>query len=130
MPTRIAFVGWNGTWKGNSKDTMRSDELIRSAHHRGNLGKNARDCMKNLYYGFKTVDQLSIPIAICLELLCFVLEETKDGIGGIAILEGLGRGMCDEVYASLFGIVRQGSIENGLKVGRGVRCRRHRQKGW
>ena len=78
--------------------------------------------MKDLHYGFKTVDQLSIAIAICLELLCFVFEEIKDGICGIAILEGLGRGMCGEVYACLLSIVGQGSIENKLKVGRGVRC--------
>ena len=100
---------------------MRSDDLIRSAHHRGSLSKNARDCMKYLYNGFKTVDQLSIPIAIRLELLCFVSEEIKDGIGGVAILEGLGRGMCGEVYACLLCIVGQGSIENILKVGRRVR---------
>ena len=93
------------------------------AHHRGSLAKNARDCMKDLYYRFKTVDQLPIPIAICLELVCFVSEEIKDGIGGVAILEGLGRGMCCKVYPCLFSIVGQGSIKNGLKVGRGVRCR-------
>ncbi len=61
--------------------------------------------MKDLYYWFKTVDQLSIPIAICLELVCFVSEDVKDGIGGVAILEGLRGRMCDEVYACLFGIV-------------------------
>jgi len=80
--------------------------------------------MKNLYYRFKTLDQLAIPIAIRLELLCFVLEETEDCIGGAAILEGLRGGMCCEVYACLFGIVGQRNIKNGLKVG-GVRCRRH-----
>ena len=85
--------------------------------------------MKDLHYWFKTVDQLAIPIAICLELLCFVSEEIKDDIGGVAILEGLGGGMCSEVYACLFGIVGQGSIENGLKLGREIRCRRHRKKG-
>ena len=85
--------------------------------------------MKDLYYWFKTVDQFAIPIAICLELLCFVSEEIKDGIGGFAILEGLGGGMSSEVYACLFGIVGQGSIENGLKVEGGARCRRHGQKG-
>ena len=85
--------------------------------------------MKDMYYWFKTVDKLAISIAICLELVCFVSEEIEDGIGGVAILEGLGGGMCSEVYACLFGIVGQGSIENGLKVGGGARCRRHRQKG-
>ena len=61
--------------------------------------------MKDLYYGFETVDQLAIPISICLELLCFVSEEIEDRIGGVAILEGLRRGMCSEVYAGLLSIV-------------------------
>ena len=61
--------------------------------------------MKDLYYGFKTVDQFAIPIAVCLELLRPVSEEIKDSIGGVAIFEGLCKGMCNEVYASLFGIV-------------------------
>ena len=61
--------------------------------------------MKDLYDGFKTVDQPAISVAICLELLCFVSEEIEDGISGVAILENLGRGMCGEVYACLFGIV-------------------------
>jgi hypothetical protein len=77
--------------------------------------------MEDLYYGFKTVDQLAISIAISLELLCFVSEEIEDGIGGVGILEDSGRGMCSEVYTCLFEIFRQGSIENGLKVRKGVR---------
>ena len=81
--------------------------------------------MKDLYYRFKTVDQVAIPITIRLELLCFVFEEIKDRTGGVAILEDLRRGMCSKVYAYLFGIVRQRSIENGLKVRRRVRGRRH-----
>ena len=81
--------------------------------------------MKDLYYRFKTVDQVAIPITIRLELLCFVFEEIKYRTGGVAILEDLRRGMCSKVYAYLFGIVGQRSIENGLKVRRGVRCRRH-----
>jgi len=62
--------------------------------------------MKDLYYWFKTVDQLAISIAICLELLCLVSEEIKDRIGGVAILDGLCRGISSKVYACLFGIVR------------------------
>jgi len=85
--------------------------------------------MKDLHYWFKTVDQLAISIAICLELLCFVCEEINDGIGGVSILEGLCRGMSSEVDACLFGIVGQRSIKNRLKVGREIRCRSHNKKG-
>jgi hypothetical protein len=66
--------------------------------------------MEDLYYRFKIVDQLAISIAISLELLCFLSKEIEDGIGGVAILEDLSRGMCNEVYTGLFGIVGQGSI--------------------
>ena len=85
--------------------------------------------MKDLYYRFKTVYQLAIPIAICLELLCLVCEEIDDGIGGVAILEGFRGGMVREVYVCLFGIIGQRSIEDELNVGRGVDCQRHSQNG-
>ena len=78
--------------------------------------------MKDLYYGFKTVDQPPVSIAICLELLGFVSEDIEDHIGGVAILEDLGRGMCCEVDARLFGIFGQRGIENGFEGGRAVCC--------
>ncbi len=61
--------------------------------------------MKHLYYRLKKVDQFAISIAICLELVCFVLKEVEDAIGGVASLEGLDEGICGKVYACLFGIV-------------------------
>jgi hypothetical protein len=78
--------------------------------------------MKYLYNRLKTVYQFAIPITICLELLCFVLKDVKDRIGRVAVLEGLGRGMSGKVYARLLGIIGQGGVEYGLKVGRGCRC--------
>ena len=75
--------------------------------------------MKDLYNWFKTIDQLSISIAIILELLCSVLKEVEDGFGRVAVLECLGGRMCYEVYFCLLGIVRQCGIKNGLEVGRG-----------
>jgi hypothetical protein len=78
--------------------------------------------MKHLYYGLKIVDQFAISIAVCLELLCFVLKEFEDVVGRVTILDGLGERTCGEVYACLFGVVGQRGLENGLKVGRGGRC--------
>ena len=75
--------------------------------------------MKDLYYRLETVDQLAIPVAISLKLLCFVFQEGENCLGGTGILESLGRGIYGEVYSCLFGIFGQGSIENGLKIGRG-----------
>jgi len=75
--------------------------------------------MKDLYNWFKTIDQLSISIAIILELLCSVLKEVEDGIGRVAVLECLGGRMGCKVYFCLLGIVRQCGIKNGLEVGRG-----------
>ena len=77
--------------------------------------------MKDLYNWFKTIDQLSISIAIILELLCSVLKEVEDGIGRIAVLERLGGRMCCEVYFCLLGIVGQCGIKNGLEIGGGCR---------
>jgi hypothetical protein len=74
--------------------------------------------MKNLYYWLKRVKQFAISVTICLKLVCFALKEFEDGIDRITGLKRLCAGMCGEVYASLFGIIGQGSIEDGLKVGR------------
>jgi hypothetical protein len=78
--------------------------------------------MKNLYYRLKTIKQFAISITICLKLVCFVLKEFKDVIDRMTRLERLCAGMYGEVYASLFGIIGQGSIEDGLKVGREGSC--------
>ena len=78
--------------------------------------------MKYLYNRLETVHQFAIPIAICLELICFVLKDVEDRFGRVAILEGLGGGMSGEVYAGLFGIIGQGGVEYGLKFGRGGHC--------
>ena len=78
--------------------------------------------MKYLYNRLETVYQFAIPIAICLELICFALKDVEGRISRVAVLEGLGGGMSGEVYACLFGIIGQGGVEYGLKVGRGGRC--------
>jgi hypothetical protein len=85
--------------------------------------------MKNLYYRLETVDQLAIPIAISLKLLCFVFQESENCLGGTGILESLGRGMYGEVYSCLLGIFGQGGSENGFKIGRGGHCGRHGKTG-
>jgi hypothetical protein len=74
--------------------------------------------MKHLDDRLETIDQLSISIAIGLELACFLLEDVEDSIGRIAILEGSSDGVCCEVYTGLFGILGQRGVEDGLKVGR------------
>jgi hypothetical protein len=95
------------------------DESIRRAHQGGRLANNARDGMKHLYDRLETVYEFTIPITICLELICFALKDVEDGVGRVAVLEGFGRGMSGEVYTRLFGIIGQGSVEYGLKIGRG-----------
>ena len=77
--------------------------------------------MKESYYGLKSVDQFSIPVAICLELVCFILKKSEDGIGGVASLEGLGEGMCGEINIRSFRIIGQGSVEDRLEIGSGGR---------
>jgi hypothetical protein len=73
--------------------------------------------MKDLYYWLQAVDQLAISVPIGTELLGFVLEEVEDSIGRVAVLEGLGEGICGKVYPCLLSIVGQSGIEDGLKAG-------------
>ena len=74
--------------------------------------------MKDLYYWFQKVDQLAISVSKDTELVGFVLKEVEDGIGRVAVLEGLGEWIRGKVYTCLLGIVGQSGVENGLKAGR------------
>jgi len=61
--------------------------------------------MKDLNYRLKAIDQFAIPIAICLELVCFILKHVEEVVGRAAVLKVLGAGMYSEIYSCLFGIV-------------------------
>jgi len=61
--------------------------------------------MKDMHYRLKAIDQFAIPIAIFLELDCFVLKHVEEVVGRAAVLKVLGAGMCSEIYSCLFGIV-------------------------
>jgi hypothetical protein len=75
---------------------IRSDKIKRfcGSHHRAGLAKSAGDNVKHLYDRFETVDQFSISVTVCLELLGFVSEEVEDAFGRVKRLERLGKGMC------------------------------------
>ena len=47
--------------------------------------------MKDLHNWSKTVDQLVVSVSEVLELVRFLLKEFQDIIGGLAILEFLGK---------------------------------------
>src|SRR6266852_7978667 len=81
--------------------------------------------MKNLHNWSKAVDQLVISVAEFLELLYFFLKELEDSIGGLAILEFLGKWILRQVYTGVLAIVSQGRIENDIKVGGGDYRRGH-----
>jgi len=68
---------------------IRSDKMRRfcGPHHCAGLAKNARDGVKDLYHGFETVDQFSISVTVCLELLGFVFKDVEDEFGRVTILE-------------------------------------------
>ena len=78
--------------------------------------------MEYLHNRLETVYQFAIPIAICVELVCFALKDVEDRFGRVTVLKGLCGWMSGEVYARLFGIIGQGGVEYGMKVGRGGRC--------
>ena len=75
--------------------------------------------MKDLHNWFQIVNQVAISIAIILELVCFVMKESEDSVGRLAVLELLGKRVFGNVYPSLIEVVSQGSIKNELKVVRG-----------
>jgi hypothetical protein len=74
--------------------------------------------MKDLYYGFKAIDQFAIPIAICLELLGLVLKHVEEVVSRVTVLKISGVGIRDKIDSGLFGIVVQGGVENRLEVRR------------
>ena len=61
--------------------------------------------MKNLDNWSKAVDQLVISVAEVVELVYFFLKELEDSIGGLAILEFLGKWILGQVYSSVLAIV-------------------------
>jgi hypothetical protein len=83
-------------------DVKRDQDLVkRSTHHASGVAENGRERMKDSHNRVETVDQLSISIAIILELFCFDLKEIEDIIGRLAALERLGEGIVGEVYPGL-----------------------------
>lgn len=72
--------------------------------------------MKDLHNWLETIDQLAIFVAMVLKLLCFVLEELEDSIGGLAVLEFFGKRVLGQVYPGMITIFSQGCVENEMKV--------------
>jgi hypothetical protein len=68
--------------------------------------------MKDLHNWFETIDQLAISIAIILEILCFVLKELEDSIGGLAVPKFFGKWILEQVYTRILSVFSQGRIEN------------------
>ena len=48
--------------------------------------------MEDLYYGLKAIDQFTIPIAICLELLGLVLKHVEEVVSRLTVLKISGVG--------------------------------------
>ena len=84
------------------------------------LSKNARYGVKNLYNGFKGLNQFPISIAIRLKLFCSLLKHLEEFVGRLAGLKFMTGGAVDNVYSRLFEIVTQCGVVNRLKVGRGL----------
>jgi hypothetical protein len=81
--------------------------------------------MENLHNWPKVFEQLVVSVAEILKFLYFFLKELEDSIGGLAILECLGKWILGQVYSSVLAIVSQGRVENDFEVGRGDHCRGH-----
>ena len=71
--------------------------------------------MDNVYYWFKTVDQLAISVSKVFEFISLVFEQLKDVVGRMAGSKLVNKGVLGRVDPDLLGIVGEGCIEDGLE---------------
>jgi hypothetical protein len=64
---------------------------------------------------FETPQQFDIAFPESVKLLGLFLKNIKDIIG--ATIESVGEWVIAEIFPSLFGVLRQGSVEKRVKVG-------------
>jgi hypothetical protein len=63
------------------------------------------------------IEQFGIALFEFVKRLCLFLEYMKDRIGGVTGINLGGERVVVKIFASLLGVLRQGSIEKRIKVG-------------
>ena len=82
-------------------------------------GSIGREGMQNIDDGSEALEQFWITLPEFVKRLGLFLEYIKDGIGTVTAIDLGGERVLAEFCSSLFGVVFQGSIEKGLKIGGG-----------
>ena len=75
--------------------------------------------------GLKQFEQFRFAPPKFVKRLGLFLKYIKDRIGIVTAIDLRGKWVVAEIFPSLLGVVRQGSIENSLKVGGCIRSRGH-----
>ena len=63
------------------------------------------------------IEQFFIALPNFVELFCLLLEYIKDRIGAVTAIDLRGEWVFVKIFASLLGVLLQGSIEKRIKVG-------------
>ena len=64
------------------------------------------------------LEQFGIVLPEFVKGLCLFLEYIKYRISAVTAIDLVGEWVTAKIFASFLGVLRQGSIENGLEVGR------------
>ena len=84
--------------------------------------------MQHFNNRFEPFDQFGrIALPEFVKRLCLFFEYINDGISAVTAIDLGGEWVIAKIFAGLFSVLHQGSIENRLKVGRG--CSRIRGHG-
>jgi hypothetical protein len=73
--------------------------------------------MQHIDNGSEPLEQFGIAVSEFIKRSGLFLEYMKDRIGAVATIDPVGKWVVAEIFPSLFGVVRQGSIEKRLEVG-------------
>jgi hypothetical protein len=80
-----------------------------------------RESMQHIDNRTEPLEQFGIAVSEFIKSSGLFLEYMKDIIGAVAAVDLVGEWVAAEIFPSLFGVVRQGSVEKRLEVGgRGV----------
>lgn len=85
LPTKMSFVGCNGTWWRKRKEEKRLKGSF-AAHQANCLTNNSREGMNKLDYWTEAIDEFAIFVAVFFEGFHILFEEPKDGTWRVTAL--------------------------------------------
>ena len=76
----------------------------------------SRDGMQHINDRFQPLEQFGIALPEFVKRLCLLLEYVKDRLGVVTAINLGGEGVIAEIFPGSVCVLRQGGIENRLKV--------------